>query len=224
MRIKAGNLNERNILNLIEENSNSKIVDLGCDEGSWTLKVAEKSQSRDYHGLDIVDGQLEIAAAKGINIKKGDLNKSLPYEDEQFDLVHSNQVIEHLFDLDNFLSEIYRILKPNGYCITSTENIASWINTGAQVLGWQPFSLTNISTKKLGMGNPLALNSDDKLVHKSMLHTRILSTTALKDLFKAHGFIVEKITGAGYFPLPGILGKLDPRHSHFITIKARKPA
>ena len=48
----------------------------------------------------------------------------------------------------------------------------------------------------------------------------------LKELLEAHNFKVEKILGAGYYPLPGrlarILSKIDKRHAAFLTIKVRK--
>ena len=83
-------------------------------------------------------------------------NDRLPYDDESFDVVCSNQVIEHLARTDNFVSEILRVLRPGGYAVTSTENLASWHNIAALALGWQPFSLSNVS-KVLGLGNPLAI-------------------------------------------------------------------
>ncbi|MDM8562542.1 hypothetical protein QUF54_04230, partial [Candidatus Marithioploca araucensis] len=38
------------------------------------------------------------------------------------------------------------------------------------------------------------------------------------------GFKVESILCSGYYPLPNWFAKIDPRHGHFITIKARKIA
>ena len=146
----------------------------------------------------------------------------MAFKDNFFDVVIANQIIEHLYDTDLFIDEIRRVLKKNGYCIISTENLASWCNIFSLTFGWQPFSITNISKLRLGVGNPLAVLSGEKLKAKSMLHTRVLSINALKELFEIHGFEVKKITGAGYFPFPAILGRLDPKHSHFITIKARK--
>ena len=48
----------------------------------------------------------------------------------------------------------------------------------------------------------------------------------LKDIFEMYGFKVLKIYGAGYYPFTGILSRflsrIDPIHSAFITIVARK--
>lgn len=82
--------------------------------------------------------------------------------------------------------------------------------------------MTNISDNKLGIGNPLALHRGKKLGLKSWQHLRVLSYRGLIDLFEKNGFKVEAIKEAGYYPLPNLFAKLDPRHSAFLTIKARK--
>ena len=38
-------------------------------------------------------------------------NNKLPYDDEEFDVVISNMVFEHVFNIDFVLNEIHRVLK-----------------------------------------------------------------------------------------------------------------
>ena len=52
------------------------------------------------YGIEIVDERRQVALRKGILRKTGDLNEPFPFGDEQFDIVHANQVIEHLKDTD----------------------------------------------------------------------------------------------------------------------------
>lgn len=104
----------------------------------------------------------------------------------------------------------------------STENLASWHNILSLLFGWQPFSLGNISSYKLGIGNPLALHRGENLSFSSWQHIRVFAYQGLKEIFEIKGFKVEKILGAGYYPLPNLMAKLDPRHAAFLTIKARK--
>lgn len=219
---KAVKLNHENIFNLLEKNSDAKFLDLGCDDGNLTMKLAEVIGTTNVYGVEIVDEKIKIAEENGIMVKKFNLNNKFDFEDNFFDVVNANQVIEHLYNSDNFLSEIYRVLKPDGCAIISTENTSSWCNILASILGWQIFSLTNFSSRKQGIGNPLALHKDDKQNLESWNHIRIYSIRGLKEYFEAFGFKVEKIKGAGYFPLPASFGNFDKTHCHFMAFKIKK--
>jgi SAM-dependent methyltransferase len=149
------------------------------------------------------------------------LSQALPYEDGTFDLVVSNQVIEHLPDTDTFVREAFRVLKPGGRAVVSTENLASWHNVASLFLGWQPFSLTNVSEDAMAVGNPLGLHRGEEGERRG--HLRVFAYRGLRELFALHGFAVEGILGAGYYPLPGSFARLDPRHAHFLALGARRP-
>ncbi|OGK20792.1 hypothetical protein A3C98_02630 [Candidatus Roizmanbacteria bacterium RIFCSPHIGHO2_02_FULL_37_15] len=218
--LSAGSKNQQNIIDLCETDNNARFVDLGCDDGKWTMKVAKKINTKLVFGLDFSKKQLQKAGNLGIKTAKGDLNEILPYRSNFFAVVHSNQVIEHLVNTDNFVSEIYRILKPGGYAIVSTENLSSWHNIIALILGWQAFS-QHIS-KLYHIGNPFSPHYEKKL-KSGWTHNIIFTYFGLQKLFIKYGFIVEELKGAGYYPLPNFIARLDPRHAHFITIKARKP-
>jgi hypothetical protein len=59
--------------------------------------------------------------------------------------------------------------------------------------------------------------------HEALNHKFIFNYLGLKEMFEIHGFVNVEILGAGYHPLPAGLGKIDPRHAHFLALKARKP-
>jgi len=219
---RAMNLNKENILNFLDKDKDAIFLDLGCDDGLWTMKLAEKLGAKKVYGVDIIDEKLNIASKNGVVVKKCDLNSVFPFEDNFFDVIHANQVIEHIAFLDNFISEIFRILKPGGYIVISTENASSWHNIFASIMGWQIFSLTNISSKKLGIGNPLATLSGEVIDLSSWTHKTIFNYRGLKDFFSVYNFKDIKIIGAGYYPFPSFLGRIDVRHSHPITLKAYK--
>jgi SAM-dependent methyltransferase len=216
--------NVHNILTLLEERPGGAFLDLGCDDGERTLLFAQAAASARIHGVEIVPERAALAAERGVDVVAADLNRRLPYEDESFDVVCSNQVIEHLFDTDTFVAEMHRVLRPGGFAVTSTENLASWHNVAALVLGWQPFSLTNVSRERLGLGNPLAIHrAEDGLELESWQHLRVFAHRGVRELFAAHGFDVERVVGAGYYPLPGRLANVDSLHAAFLTVKSRKP-
>ena len=220
--VQAVALNHNNIFNLLEEKQDSIFLDLGCDDGELTKKLAEKINTKNIYGVEIVDERIKKAENNGLIVKKFDLNNKFDFEDNFFDVVHANQVIEHIYNSDNFISEIYRVLKPGGYAVISTENASSWCNIFASLMGWQIFSLTNFSNKKQGIGNPFSLHRNDIPNLESWNHVRIYNIRGLKEYFEVFGFKVEEIKGAGYFPLPSGIGNIDKTHCHFMTFKIRK--
>lgn len=207
----------------LEPNKKANFLDLGCDDGVFAQHFIKRVGCKNIYGIDIDSAKIKQAKRLGIKASKSDLNTKFPFKDNFIDVIHANQVIEHIYQIDNFISEIYRVLKPGGYAVISTENASSWCNIFASIMGWQIFSLTNTSNKKWGLGNPLAFHKGVISKPDSWIHVRIYNVRGLKDLFEVYGFKVEKIGGAGYFPLPAFLGKIDPTHSHFITYKIRRP-
>ena len=71
------------------------LLDAGCSDGS--LVVAAKEYSINAYGIDV----------DTVNFESERIN----YPDSFFDVVICTSVIEHLFTIDNFFREIYRILK-----------------------------------------------------------------------------------------------------------------
>lgn len=218
----------RQILARVAEVAPRTLLDLGCHDGVWTRALAEASGPRlsEVSGVEVVAEARAEAVRRGIAAIEGDLNEALPHDGESFDLVHANQVIEHVADLDLFVSEIRRVLRPGGRAIVCTENLASWHNIGALVLGLMPFSLTNIS-RRGAIGNPLNLASAAPgELGPSWFHTRVLTLVGLVHLFELHGFDVVDRFAAGYHPLPPRIAeraaRLDPRHAAFIGIVAAK--
>lgn len=196
------------------------LMDLGCADGRRTLDFAGWARAGSVHGVEVTPEHAAAARARGVEVVQADLNGQLPVDELQFDVVISNQVIEHLSDTDRFVSEIRRILRPRGLVITSTENLASWHNITALLLGWQPFSLTNVSAQVAGIGNPIALHRGERPGLQSWEHMRVFAYRGLRELFEAHGFTVTGLLGAGYYPLGARVGRLEPRHAAFLTVVA----
>ena len=141
-----------------------------------------------------------------------------------FDVVTSNQVIEHLHNTDRFVSEAFRTLRPGGLLCVSTENLASWHNIASLLLGWQAFSLTNVSKYRPGLGNPLAnWRNHDEPIEDGWLHQRLFSYRGLIELAESVGFTNVRIHGSGYYPLPTRFAHRHTRHAAFITVSGRKP-
>jgi SAM-dependent methyltransferase len=209
---------DREFIELLEENGKAKIIDLGCGNGDFTLQVKQKIGSEDIYGADVWNDDLMITKQRGIEVHEMDFNKKFDLPDKIFDVVVSNQVIEHLWYPIQFLENIHRILKNDGYAVVSTENLSSWDNVISLMIGFTPFSLEFDKYRKLG--NPASPHNDETGTPYPP-HTRVFTLKGLIHAFERTGFVVEKIKGSGYLPFNSI-SSIDPNHSRFITCKIKK--
>ena len=209
------------ILKLLEEDPKAKLLDCGCGGGEFTLEFVKKIGTSKVYGIEIDKKAAGEAKRKGVKVYNEDLNKKLPLRSSFVDVIIANQVIEHLYDTDTFVKEIYRILKPKGYIIVSTNNLASWHNIFALFIGRQPFPSDICSNPSIG--KLFALWAGDTGFFS---HLRIFTYYGLRELFEYYGFKVEKIVGDGYYPFLGIVSKIlsfiDKKHSVYLTMKASK--
>lgn len=174
-----------------------KVLDIGCEDGSLSRRIAKRHGSQVY-GLD--HNPEYIKGMKGIRAMLWDINQGLPYPDEMVDLVFAGEIIEHTFDPDFFLEEIKRVLKPGGYVVITTPNLASWHNRIMLLLGIQPYGMESSTMDgKVGFG-PLKRFKTSEVTG----HVHLFTANALKDLFVLHGFYVEKLEGcaSSFFPEP----------------------
>ena len=102
---------------------NSVILDLGCGVGYGTYLLSQVAKN--IIGIDISEEAINYA-----NENYGALNcqfmvydgMQTNYYDESFDVIVSFQVIEHVVNDIQFISEAYRLLKPGGTFFLTTPN------------------------------------------------------------------------------------------------------
>ena len=199
------------------------ILDLGCWNGEKTLQWANTLKAKKVIGIEKVSEAADKAKKLGIEVYKADLNRRWPIKSNSIDCVVSNIVIEHMTNVDNFISESYRVLKGGRHSVVSTNNLASWHNIGSLLFGWAPFDLTNSSTKIWGMGNPLAFyKGEPPKLDSTYSHKCIYTAKWLKVWYGLYNFKLVKAYGSGYYPLPSFFGKIDKTHAALITLLFKK--
>lgn len=202
-------------------------------DGVNTKKFGSLIETNLLFGIEINKQKANEASKKTVKVKISDLNKKFPYKDNFFDVVVANHVIEHLIDVRLFISEMYRVLKKGGYVVIGTPNLASWHNVFALILGLQPFSGPTIKPSYESNINLVKRMNKERLKRvfsgnksENLEHIKIMTTRALINLLKDFKFEIRKIEGFGYYPFLPIIAKpfskIDPYHSHYIVVKARK--
>lgn len=110
----------RNVLKMVSNTNPESILDIATGTGDLAILLA-KSNAKRIVGLDLSAGMLEVGKAKikALNLEQtiemiqGD-SENLPFQDNTFDAITVAFGVRNFENLEKGLSEIARVLKPNG--------------------------------------------------------------------------------------------------------------
>jgi methionine biosynthesis protein MetW len=193
-RFYAGRAGERSIgdrlpaLELFDRGSAQRLLDIGCHNGHLTAIIRDHLGATTAWGADIDETAIEGARAAGIEAVVVNFDQEpICFEDSAFDCVHLGDVLEHIFSPDAVLTEAYRLLRPGGYVVITTPNLASWRNRIGLLFGWQPLN-SEVSTMR-HLGNPFSPDGEPAG------HLRVFTFRALQALAEMHGFRLTAVRG-----------------------------
>jgi 2-polyprenyl-3-methyl-5-hydroxy-6-metoxy-1,4-benzoquinol methylase len=114
----AGEFDQRFLPSYNSISMNGKILDLGCGAGFWTYKLAEAGYINLY-AADLTESALELTKKRlelygyiaNVSIQNAE---NLSYESAEFDFINCQGVVHHTPNTEAAISEIARVLKPNG--------------------------------------------------------------------------------------------------------------
>ncbi|HUZ94507.1 MAG TPA: methyltransferase domain-containing protein [Edaphobacter sp.] len=104
----------------------ARVLDAGAEFYSNVLPALFAYGYRDLYGINL--SFTEEARRGPIRYQHGDITQTV-FADNFFDAVACMSVIEHGVPLDGYFREMYRVLKPGGLLITSTDYYPTAIDT-----------------------------------------------------------------------------------------------
>ncbi len=115
------------ILEVIELCSPIKLLDIGCGSGFLAKLLKSRIPKLVVDGIDISEVALKRAKEQlneywQVNIDQEDL----PLQSKSYDTAVCIEVLEHLYDPEHALKEMYRVLQPGGHAIITVPNLAYW--------------------------------------------------------------------------------------------------
>ena len=173
-----------------------RILDIGCGDGKFSISLKNACRAEDVYGIEISQKGVESAQNNGVKIFQFDIDKdNFPFEDNYFDAIFAGEVIEHVYDTDHLLDEVYRVLKPNGLVVLTTPNLACWQNRFSLLFGFQPYTTSPSLRYRIGH-----LFGDSDLLPEELIqgkkHISIFAIKALLKLLRIHKFNIVYVSGA----------------------------
>lgn len=110
----------------------ARILDIGCGIGTYVRRFREFTD--DVHGVEVEEERVREASEELPNIQVA-RGESLPFPDDHFDLVFSNEVIEHVDDDRRTIAEAVRVTRVGGHIVTFAPNRLYPFETHGAYLG-----------------------------------------------------------------------------------------
>lgn len=165
-----------------------ELLEVGCGAGDYSLHLA--SLGARVIGTDFSTKAIEIAESKrdsqasAARYQVADA-QALPFQDHSFDLVLSCECLEHVPNPSKALAEMYRVLRPGGRLILTTENYSN-----GMLIYWMMAWMQR---------KPFNSGAGVQPIDHFFLYWRVLR------MMRKVGFIPARLIGAHYvfFALPG---------------------
>ncbi|MFA4848774.1 MAG: class I SAM-dependent methyltransferase [Methanoregula sp.] len=147
---------EQQVADVLAGGKVEQLLDIGCGFGSFVLAARQKGI--DAIGIDIANFEIQFARERlhilrpqenPENIYQLGTGISLPFSDEQFDVVTLWNILEHIPDDQVLLQEVSRILRPNGRVYIVCPNYAAFRSEAHYHLFWVPILPRSVAIEYL---------------------------------------------------------------------------
>lgn len=168
--------------NILRTEPRGKILDVPAGEGALSLRL--KNLGFDVSCCDLYTEIFKLADAE---VKRGNLDAKLPYEDKTFDYIVCVEGLEHIENPANAMREFARILKENGALIVSVPNIMNI----EERLKWL-FSGYTSHFKPLSADALRSIPKDFGGMEEIALHVNPIGYSEIRFLLEKNGFELQK--------------------------------
>ena len=160
-----------------------KVLDVPAGEGALALRLVDA-------GFDVrcCDLYPEIFRLQDVDIRHGDLQGRLQYEDAVFDSIVCVEGLEHVENPQQAIREFARLLRPGGHLIVSVPNILNveerlkWLLHG-HTSHFKPLSSEHLEKARVKFGDRLEIT----------LHINPIGYSELRYTLEKHGFEIVKL-------------------------------
>jgi ubiquinone/menaquinone biosynthesis C-methylase UbiE len=167
---------------ILQNRTRGKVLDVPAGEGALAKRL--KNLGFEVFCCDLYT---EIFKLPGTEIKRGNLDARLPYDDQFFETVVCVEGLEHIENPANAIREFTRILKTDGTLIVSVPNIMNieerlkWLFNG-YTSHFKPLSADALADIQKEFGG----------MEEIALHVNPIGYSEIRYLLEKNGFRIEK--------------------------------
>lgn len=122
----------KKVIKMVLNDNPKSILDIATGTGDLAIEFASRSHETKVVGLDISEGMLSVARKKvagqakyeNLSFVNGD-SEALPFDSDTFDAITVSFGIRNFENLEKGLSEILRVLKPEGRFVILETSVPS---------------------------------------------------------------------------------------------------
>ncbi|HEY7901123.1 MAG TPA: class I SAM-dependent methyltransferase [Caulobacteraceae bacterium] len=179
-----------------------KVLELGCGDGATGAEALAAGKCGLWIGIERQGKAAERARARLSEVIVGDIDSlELSLPPGSFDLLVMGEVLEHLPDPEKTLTRLVRLLKPGGWALASTPNVAHWRIVAGLIAGRFDYE-------------------DEGVMDRT--HLKWFTPRSLARAFEAAGLVGVEVRPLGWKPRSQTLTAAMPlRHLLWRQIEAR---
>lgn len=193
----------------INLNASLKVLDFGCGVARQLLHFSRKYPNNEYYACDVSDSAIDFIKKKYLQVQsyKNEFTPPLIYSDNFFDIIYSVSIFSHLSikEQTEWLHELARITKKDGYCFLTTEGYnalsimrrqhpSKWGDTSDKMLREKGFIYKEYSDFHIEKSNENFLQAGSKFVGiENSYGAIVISPSFIRDTWPNFGFEVVSI-------------------------------
>ena len=92
------------------ETDNPKVLEVGCGSGAAMIRLMTEFGFVNIKGIDVDEVSVEYCKNRGLDVIQGDI-LALPFDDDSFDAIYGQNVLEHIENKVAAVKECLRVAK-----------------------------------------------------------------------------------------------------------------
>lgn len=121
---------------VLPETKGGRWIDLGCGQAEFLELAGQRGLVG--LGLDVEHNNARACLASGRPALVADLNRPLPFRDGALDGASLIEVIEHVVAAEGLVEELARVIRPGGWLVMTTPNVAHLTYRWRALTGHEP--------------------------------------------------------------------------------------